>query len=72
MTASLASGSLSSLTYGSKCVSFLLPVLATSITTAVIPYYLEMVAGRYWRGCQNTITTYAKLTAFITVPITVL
>jgi putative peptidoglycan lipid II flippase len=72
MTTSLAPGSLSALTYGGKCVSFLLLVLATSITTAVIPYYSEMVAKKDWHGCHDTITTYAKLTAFITVPITVL
>jgi putative peptidoglycan lipid II flippase len=72
MTATLAPGSLSALVYGSKPVAFLVGLLSLSIATSMIPYYSEMIAKRDWDGCHDTITTYAKLTALITIPITAL
>jgi putative peptidoglycan lipid II flippase len=71
MTATLAPGSLSALVYGSKPVAFLVGLLSLSIATSMFPYYSEMIAKRDWDGCHDTITTYAKLTALVTVPIMV-
>ena len=72
MTATLAPGSLSALVYGSKPVAFLVGLLSLSIATSMFPYYSEMIAKRDWDGCHDTITTYAKLTALMTIPVTVL
>jgi putative peptidoglycan lipid II flippase len=70
MTATLAPGSLSALVYGSKPVAFLVGLLSLSIATSMVPFYSEMIAKRDWDACHDTITTYAKLAALLTVPIT--
>jgi putative peptidoglycan lipid II flippase len=36
----------------------------------MVPFYSEMIAKRDWDACHDTITTYAKLAALLTVPIT--
>lgn len=71
MAASLGSGSVSILSYGNKIPMLLLGVGSMAASTAVLPYFSQMVAARQWTEIRQTLLTYARLIAAITIPLTV-
>lgn len=72
MAAMLSPGSVSSLNYGNKIVSFVVGLGGTAIGTAVLPYFSNMVANENWSGIRHTLVTYIRLIVLITVPVTLL
>ena len=72
MAAMLGTGSVSTLNFGSKVLSFLLAVGATGLGTAVLPHFSRMVAQRDWIGVRHTLRTYVRLILLTTVPLTLL
>jgi putative peptidoglycan lipid II flippase len=44
-------------------------LLAGAVSTAVTPYFSRMIAHRDWGGCRNTLRTWVRLTALVSVPI---
>lgn len=72
MAASLGSGSVSILSYGTKIPMLLLGVGSMAASTAVLPYFSEMVAAGQWKAIRHTLLTYARLIAAVTIPLTVI
>jgi putative peptidoglycan lipid II flippase len=72
MAASLGSGSVSILSYGNKIPMLLLGVGSMAASTAVLPYFSEMVAAGQWNEVRHTLRTYTRLIAVITIPLTVI
>jgi putative peptidoglycan lipid II flippase len=70
MAAMLASGSVSSLSYGNKVVSLIIGVGSFALSAAIFPYFSKMVANRDWDQIRHTFRTYAALSLIITLPIT--
>jgi len=70
MAAMLQPGSVAALNYARKVVSLFIVVGATSLSTAALPYFSQMVANRDWKGCRYTLKTYSRSIALVTVPIT--
>lgn len=71
MAASLGSGSVSILSYGNKIPMLLLGVGSMAASTAVLPYFSEMVAAGQWVEIRHTLLTYTRLIAAVTIPLTV-
>jgi putative peptidoglycan lipid II flippase len=69
MAAMLPAGSVSALVYASRFVSVVLTLQAGAVSTAVTPYFSRMIALRDWTGCRNTLHTWVRLTALVSVPI---
>ncbi len=72
MAAMLIAGSVSALAYANRFVSVVITLLAGAISTAIVPYLSRMIALHDWNGCRQTLRTWVRLTALISVPITVL
>ncbi len=72
MAASLGSGSVSILSYSNKVPMLLLGVSSMAASTAVLPYFSEMVAARQWDEIRHTLSTYARLIAVVAIPLTVI
>jgi putative peptidoglycan lipid II flippase len=70
MAAMLPQGSVSALSYGSRIISVVLWIGAASLSTAVLPYFSQMVAQNDWAGCRNTLKWYTMAVAATTVPFT--
>ena len=69
MAAMLPAGSVSALVYANRFVSVVLTLLAGAISTAVTPYFSEMVAQRDWGACRQTLRTWVRLTALVSAPV---
>lgn len=69
MAAMLAAGSVSALVYASRFVGAVLTLLAGAISSAVTPYFSNMVARKEWSGCRRTLHTWTWMTALISTPI---
>ncbi len=69
MAAMLPSGSVSALAYANRFVSVVLTLVAGAVSTAVTPHFSRMIARREWAGCQQTLRTWVRLTALVSVPI---
>ena len=61
MAATLGSGSVATLGYGSKVVAAVLGVGVTAVTTAIFPHFSAMVATNDWAGVRQTLSTYSRL-----------
>jgi len=72
MAAMLPAGSVSALVYGNRFVSVVISLLAGAVSTALTPYFSRMIAKRDWAGCKHTLYTWVRITAIVSVPITVL
>lgn len=72
MAASLGSGSVSILSYGNKIPMLLLGVSSMAASTAILPYFSEMVAARRWDDIRHTLFTYTRLIAAVTIPLTII
>lgn len=69
MAAMLPSGSVAALSYASKIVGLVIAIGATALSTAVLPYFSQMVAQGDWNGCRITLRRYSVLTLSVTVPL---
>ena len=52
-------------------LTFIIGVGSLAIGTAVLPFFSRMIAVGDWTGARNTLYTYVRLLAMITVPLTV-
>ncbi|MGD0730956.1 MAG: murein biosynthesis integral membrane protein MurJ [Terracidiphilus sp.] len=69
MAARLQPGSVAALGYGNRIVNVVVALTAVSLSSAVIPYFSEMVARRQWAQCRHTLKTYTWLIASVTIPV---
>jgi len=72
MAAMLPAGSVSALVYGNRFVSVVISLLAGAISTALTPYFSRMIALKDWAGCRQTVRTWVRLAALVSVPIAAL
>jgi putative peptidoglycan lipid II flippase len=72
MAAMLPAGSVSALVYANRFVSVVLTLLAGAVSTAIVPYFSRMIAHRDWAGCSHTVYTWVRLTALVSIPISIL
>jgi putative peptidoglycan lipid II flippase len=71
MAAMLPAGSVSALVYANRFVSVALMLLAGAISTAITPYFSEMIAKRDWIGCRGTLRTWLGITALVSAPVAI-
>jgi putative peptidoglycan lipid II flippase len=69
MAAMLVSGSVAALAYANRFVSVVLTLFAGAISTAIIPYFSQMVAHSDWRGCRASVHYWLRRTALVSVPV---
>ena len=72
MATMLGPGSVASLNYGNRVVTFTLGLAATALGTAVIPYASGIVARGEWRELRRTLKRYLWIIFSLTVPLVVL
>jgi putative peptidoglycan lipid II flippase len=72
MAAMLPAGSVSALVYGNRFVGVVISLLAGAISTALTPYFSRMIALKDWAGCRQTVRTWVRLAALVSVPIAAL
>ena len=72
MAAMLRHGSVATLNYGNKIVTFVVGLGAMAIGTAVLPHFSQMVANRDLSGIRHTLKIYTRLILIVTVPLTVI
>lgn len=72
MAAMLPSGSVSTLAYANRFVAVVLSLSAGAVSTAIVPHFSRMIAHCDWRGCRQTLRTWTRLSALVSVPIAAL
>ncbi|HET7873621.1 MAG TPA: lipid II flippase MurJ, partial [Terriglobales bacterium] len=72
MASMLGTGSVATLSYGSKIVNMFVLTAATALSTAVLPYFSKMAAASDWQGCRHTLKRYSLLVISAAVPFTLL
>lgn len=70
MAAMLSPGSLASLNYGSKLITFPMGLATTALSTAVVPFFSTMVVQKDWNGMRFTLKRYLLLIFAVSVPLT--
>jgi putative peptidoglycan lipid II flippase len=70
MAALLPSGSVASLSYGNKIIALPITIATTALSTAVIPYFSQMVAQNDWKGIRRSLDRYLGLIFIVTIPLT--
>jgi putative peptidoglycan lipid II flippase len=69
MAAMLPSGSVAALNYGNRVIALPITLLATALSTALVPYFSKMVAKEDWSGLIYTLKRYFLCCLVITIPI---
>ncbi len=69
MAAMLLPGSVATLNYGNRVIISLLSLIATALSTAVVPYFSKMVACEDWSELRHTFNHYMQLIFIVTVPL---
>lgn len=72
MAAMLAGGSVAALSYANKVVGAIVAIGGTSLNSASLPYFSEMVSENDWAACRHTLKRYSILIACVTIPFTLL
>jgi len=72
MAAMLPAGSVSALAYAGRFVGVVLTLLAGAVSTAVTPYFSEMIAAEDWKGCRRAVNFWARFMAWGSAPIAAL
>jgi putative peptidoglycan lipid II flippase len=72
LAASLSSGSVAVLSYGSKIVGSLVGLGMAALEVAALPYFAILAGKGDLRSTQHTIKTYAVLVLVATIPLTVI
>lgn len=70
MAAMLKPGSVAALSYGYKVVSGIVALTTLALSTAVLPYFAQMVANKQWAACRRTLKVYSRLILLATIPLT--
>jgi putative peptidoglycan lipid II flippase len=70
MAAMLPAGSISALGYGDKIITLPIVIATTALSTAVIPYFSQMVALNDWKGLRRSLKSYMGLIFAVTIPFT--
>ena len=70
MAAMLPAGSISALGYGDKIITLPIVIATTALSTAVIPYFSQMVALNDWTGLRRSLKSYLGLIFAVTIPFT--
>jgi putative peptidoglycan lipid II flippase len=70
MAAMLPAGSIAALGYGDKIITLPIVIATTALSTAVIPYFSQMVAANDWKGLQRSLKSYLGLIFAVTIPFT--
>ena len=65
MAAMLSAGSVSALAYAGRFVSVALVLLGGALSSAITPYFSELVAREDWNGCRRTLRTWAWSSACV-------
>jgi putative peptidoglycan lipid II flippase len=68
MAATFPTGSVAALAYANRFVTVFLLVLAGAVSTAVTPYFSQMIAQEDWAGCRHTLHSWFGITALVSVP----
>ena len=68
MAAMLPSGSVSTLVYAGRFVSVVLSIAGGAVSSAIVPFFSQLVAEKDWEGCRSTMRTWAWFTALISAP----
>jgi putative peptidoglycan lipid II flippase len=71
MAATLGSGSVSSLAYGTKIVALVLALGLMSIGTAVLPYFSRMIANGDFAAVRHTLRTFTGVICVGCIPVTI-
>ena len=69
MAAMLPAGSVSALVYGNRFVGVAISLLAGAVSTTLTPYFSRMIAIKDWTACRQSIRTWVRLTALVSLPI---
>lgn len=69
MAAMLPPGSIAALAYAGRFVSVVLFLLAGAVSTAMTPYFSQMVAQADWAGCREALRTWVRNTAVVSIPV---
>jgi putative peptidoglycan lipid II flippase len=72
MAATLASGSVSALNYGTKLATVTVGVVGGALSTAALPRFSKLAAVEDWTGLRAALVQYAKIVAFAVLPATLL
>ena len=70
MAAMLPPGSIAALGYGDKIITLPIVIATTALSTAVIPYFSQMVALNDWQGLRRSLKSYLTLIFAVTIPFT--
>ncbi len=70
--ATLGSGSVSALNYGTRLTTVILSIGSTSLGTAVLPRFSKLTAAGRWQDVRVAFRSLAVLSLFVTVPMTLL
>lgn len=68
MAASLGSGTVSVLDYGSKIVAFLLSIGAFSLSTVLLPQFSRLIGAYQWANLRKMFRGYVNLVFAVAVP----
>jgi putative peptidoglycan lipid II flippase len=71
MAARLAPGSVASLGYGAKVVSFGAGIATVALGSAIFPHFSALTASRDWDRLSRMLRDYAALVLAVTVPATI-
>ena len=71
MAAMLPAGSVSALAYAGRFVGVALALLGSAFSSAVTPYFSELVASKDWNSCRRTLRTWAWSSACIATMVAV-
>jgi putative peptidoglycan lipid II flippase len=68
MAATLASGSVATLSYGNKMVSLLLGIVAASLSTVLFPRFSKLIAAGRWDELKQLLRTFGRLIFALAIP----
>lgn len=69
VAASLGSGTVSALAYGTKLASVLAALGATAIATAILPEFSRLAAARDWSHLRHTVRVHFAVIALVSAPL---
>jgi len=70
MAALLPRGSVATLGYANNITFFIQSVAYVSLSTAVLPFFSQMIARNDWAAISHTLRTWSSLILLVSVPIT--
>jgi putative peptidoglycan lipid II flippase len=70
LAATLGSGSVSALNYGTRLVTVILSIGSSSLGTAILPRFSKLAASGQWRELRNAFRSLAWLSLGVTIPLT--